>query len=127
MFLLSKVFYGYELYWNKVKNIFFFQLSWGGYVKELKELGRNDTTHNDEIAKESLVKIHKMLAVVLEMMKCGDEKNTERYKKLIPKLPEDYRFEYHRLIQFGLYFIIGMNFAKRGREGKIHIYLKLFG
>ena len=59
-------------------------------------------------------------------MKCGDEKNTERYKTLIQKLPEDYRFEYHRLIQYGLYFIIGMNFAKRGREGKILTHSKFF-
>jgi hypothetical protein len=52
-------------------------------------------------------------------MKCGDEKGTNRYKSLVQQLPEDYRNNYHRLIQMGSYFIVGMHFAKRGREGKI--------
>ena len=78
-----------------------------------------DTTHNDSIPKESLIKIFQRLALLLEIMKCGDEKGTNRYKSLVQQLPEDYRNDYHRLIQMGTYYIVGMNFAKRGREGKI--------
>ena len=78
-----------------------------------------DTTHNDSIPKESLIKIHQLLALLLKIMKCGDEKDTNRYKSLVQQLPEDYQDNYHRLIQMGSYFIVGMHFAKRGREGKI--------
>ena len=80
-----------------------------------------DTTHNDSIPKESLIKIFQHLAILLELMIliCGDQKGTNRYKSLVQQLPEDYHNNYHRLIQMGSYFIVGMYFAKRGREGKI--------
>ena len=85
-----------------------------------------DTTHNDSIPKESLIKIHQMLPLLLEIIKCLDKKDTDRYKSLVQKLPEDYQDNYHRLIQMGSYFIVGMSFAKRGREGKIIKLAKYF-
>ena len=78
-----------------------------------------DTTHNESIPKESQIKIYQILVTLQEIMKCGDRKSTNRYKSLVQQLPEDYRNNYHRLIQMGSYFIVGMHFAKRGREGKI--------
>ena len=90
----------------------------------MKALGRNDTEHNNKIPKESLIKIFQFLAFLLELMQT--EKETDHYKNLVQKLPEDFRDEYHRLLQCGFYFIIGMHFAKRGREGKIfNIYVRL--
>ena len=78
---------------------------------------KNDTEHNSKIPKDSLIKIFPFLAFLLELMQT--EKETDHYKNLVQKLPEDFRDEYHRLLQCGFYFIIGMHFAKRGREGKI--------
>ena len=37
--------------------------------------------------------------------------------QLVKMLPPDYQEEYHRLIQYGAFFIIAMSFARRGREG----------
>jgi DNA-binding ferritin-like protein (Dps family) len=54
-------------------------------------------------------------------MQIKDKKKEEvKYKNLVEQLPNEYRNEYHRLLQFGAMYIIGMNFAKRGREGKIY-------
>ena len=38
---------------------------WGGYKKELKDEGRNDTTHNERIPETSVIPIVKCLAVLL--------------------------------------------------------------
>ena len=84
----------------------------------MKEEGRNDTTHNDEIPKESKDEIEKMLAKCLQVMFC--EKGSPKYHRLVAALPLEYQNEYHRLYQFGAMYILGMNFAKRGREGKPH-------
>ena len=76
-----------------------------------------DTTHNDEIPAESILKIQLLLVLLLELMKCDKGKDSAKYKKLVQKLPDDYKDDYHRLIQYGAFFIIAMHFAKRGREG----------
>ena len=48
------------------------------------------------------------------------EKGSAKYHRLVAELPLEYQKEYHRLYQFGAMYILGMNFAKRGREGKPH-------
>ena len=90
---------------------------WGGYKKELKECGRMDTTHNDEIPAASLIKIQELLVLLLALMMCDKEKDSAKYKRLVQKLPDQYKDDYHRLYQYGAFFIIAMHFAKRGREG----------
>ena len=87
-------------------------------MKELKEDGRNDTTYNNEIPMESKDKIEKLLAHCLQIMLC--DKKSPKYQRLVAELPFEYQNEYHRLYQFGAMYILGMNFAKRGREGKPH-------
>jgi c-di-GMP-related signal transduction protein len=89
---------------------------WSGYTKELKELGRNDVTHNESIPRSSIIEIQKHLVILLQIMRCKPD-DKARYKSLIEKLPLEYKDDYHRLIQYGAYYIIGMHFAKRGREG----------
>ena len=90
----------------------------------MKEEGRNDTTHNDEIPKESRDKIEKMLAQALQVMLC--DKASPKYRRLVAELPLEYQNEHHRLYQFGAMYILGMSFAKRGREGKPHkVHLNL--
>ena len=89
---------------------------WSGYTKELKELGRNDVTHNESIPRSSIIEIQKHLVILLQIMLCKPD-DTAHYKSLIEKLPLEYKDDYHRLIQYGAYYIIGMHFAKRGREG----------
>ena len=82
----------------------------------MKEEGRNDTTHNDEIPKESRDKVEKLLAQALEVMLC--DKASPKYRRLVAELPLEYQNEHHRLYQFGAMYILGMSFARRGREGK---------
>lgn len=48
------------------------------------------------------------------------EKGSAKYHRLVAELPLEYQNEYHRLYQFGAMYILGMSFAKRGREGKSH-------
>ena len=59
--------------------------------------------------------------------KC-DKGDKKKYQKLVAKLPTNYQDEYHKLIQYVAYYIIGMHFARRGREGKAFQmnYLKIF-
>lgn len=90
---------------------------WSGYQKELKDLGRNDVKHNDEIPAPSIIKIQEMLANLLEIMKCDKKNDAVKYKNLVKKLPVEFQDEYHRLLQCGAFFVIAMHFAKRGREG----------
>ena len=90
---------------------------WGGYKKELKDEGRNDTTHNEKIPETSVIEIVKKLALLQRIMQCDKEKDAKKYKQLVQMLPPDYQEEYHRLIQYGAFFIIAMSFARRGREG----------
>ena len=92
---------------------------WGGYIKELKEAGRNDTDHNEEIPTESVVKIQEKLAICEQIMECDKQKDAIKYNELVKKLPVEYQQEYHRLFQYGAFFIIAMYFARRGREGMI--------
>ena len=94
-----------------------FQKFWSGYVKELKAEGRNDTTHNQAIPKTSMTAIFIHLALLLNIMECDKENETEKYKSLIKKLPREYMNDYHRLLQFGAYFIITYFTARRAREG----------
>ena len=77
-----------------------------------------DTTHHDEIPGESIEIIQKHMVLLLEIMKCDKKTDAAKYKQLVPKLPEGFEFEYHKLLQMGAFYIIGMHFAKRGREGK---------
>ena len=90
---------------------------WGGYIKELKVEGRNDTEHNEEIPTESLVKIQELLAILQNIMQCDKQKDAIKYKGLVNKLPTEYQQDYHKLFQYGAFFIIAMHFARRGREG----------
>ena len=100
---------------------------WSGYQKELKALGRNDVKHNDEIPASSIIKIHELLVVCLEIMKCDKKIDAVKYKNLIQKLPLEFQDEYHRLLQCGAFFVIAMHFAKRGREGNFCFLIdKLF-
>ena len=92
---------------------------WGGYIKELKDEGRMDTEHNEEIPYESLVKIEERLAICEQIMECDKQKDAKKYKELVKKLPEEYQQEYHRFLQYGSFFIIAMHFARRGREGMV--------
>ena len=83
-----------------------------------------DTTHHDEIPGESIEKIQELLVLLLEIMKCDKKTDAAKYRHLLQKLPNGFEFEYHKLLQYGAFYIIGMHFAKRGREGKI--FDKLF-
>ena len=98
---------------------------WGGYLKELKETGRNDTKHNPEIPAESIAKIQELGVLLLELMQC-DKGDKKKYNKLVAKLPTNYQDEYHKLIQYVAYYIIGMHFARRGREGKAFQIFSVF-
>ena len=77
-----------------------------------------DTTHHDEIPGESIEIIQELLVWLLEIMKCDKKTDAAKYRQLLQKLPNGFEFEYHRLLQYGAFYIIGMHFAKRGREGK---------
>jgi hypothetical protein len=90
---------------------------WSGYLKELKNLGRNDVTHNEEIPRSSIIKINEILAVLLKLMQC-DKGDQVKYRNLVQELPLEYQDDYHRLLQCGTFYVIGMHFAKRGKEGK---------
>ena len=90
---------------------------WSGYLKELKNLGRNDVTHNKEIPRSSVIKINENLALLLKLMQC-DKNDRVKYNNLVQQLPLEYQDDYHKLLQFGTFYIIGMHFAKRGKEGK---------
>ena len=85
----------------------------------MKEEGRLDTTHNNEIPHESLEKILELLALLEQIMEESQNKNGERYKALIKELPVQYQNDYHKLLQFGAMAIIALHFARRGREGKL--------
>ena len=99
-----------------IKISLLFQQFWGGYIKELKEEGRNDTSHNKEIPPASLIEIIMMLSLLQQIMECDKSRHLE-YQSLIQKLPQDYKNTYHRLIQYGAMFIVCMHTARRGREG----------
>ena len=90
---------------------------WSGYLKELKNLGRNDVTHNEEIPRSSVIKINEHMAVLQKLMQC-DKGDKVKYRNLVEQLPLDYQDDYHQLLQCGTFYIIGMHFAKRGKEGK---------
>ena len=92
---------------------------WGGYTKELKEEGRMDTTHNDEIPAESLKETQKFLVLLQSIMRCDKAQDKVKYMSLIQKLPTEYQLGYHRLFQYAAFYIIAMHFARRGREGNI--------
>ena len=96
---------------------------WGGYKKELKDEGRNDTTHNEKIPETSVIAIVKRLAVLQRIMQCCKQKDATKYMQLVKMLPPDDQDQYHRLIQYGAFFIIAMSFARRGREGTSFVNL----
>ena len=100
---------------------------WGGYTKELKDEGRMDTTHNDEIPAESQKIIQEFMVKVQSIMRCDKAQDKVKYKSLIQKLPTEYHLAYHKLYQYVAFYIIAMHFARRGREGNIFLTtLKMF-
>ena len=46
-----------------------------------------------------------------------EDKNSQEYKNLVAKLPEEYQDKYHVLIEYGAVVILMLCFARRGREG----------
>ena len=99
-----------------------FNQFWGGYIKELKDEGRNDTLHHPEIPPASLIGILEFLGFLEELMECDKEKEKQKYQSLVAKLPEVYKNGYHKLIQYGAMFIICLFTARRGREGNLNKY-----
>ena len=62
--------------------ILFFQLFWGGYLKELKDQGRLDTTHKEEIPTSSMVKLQELLVLLQNIQQCPKKLRATLYPHL---------------------------------------------
>ena len=87
-----------------------------GFRKTLKAEGRADTFHNPPLMDESHVRINNMLAHLQIMMEIED-KNLDEYQSLLNFLPQGYTDDWHRLVQWGVIFLIMIHHGRRAREG----------
>ena len=89
-----------------------------GYIKTLKAEGRADTVHNPPLMDESHVRINNMLAHLQIIMEIeGEDKNSNEYESLLNFLPEGYKDDWHKLVQWGVIFLIMIHHGRRAREG----------
>lgn len=82
----------------------------------LKSEGRADTVHNAPLINESHEKINNLLAHLQIMMEIKD-KNSEEFLSMLDFLPDGFRYEWHKLVQWGVIFIIMIHHGRRAREG----------
>ena len=94
----------------------FFQNFWNGYILRLKAEGKADTQHTEAIPQESQDSIMDLIVLLQAIMGCKD-KDTEEYRNLVSKLPEQYQDCYHFLMQYALYYIFAFLYARRGAQG----------
>ena len=105
---------------------FFFQIFWKGYLlTELKATGRYDTTHHEALLPQSSLKIQQLLALLTKLMQIED-KSGEEYKILKNQLPKKWRHQWHRLLPFGIVYVINMLTGRRANEGHILFTKKTF-
>ena len=93
-----------------------FQNFYAGYIKRLKSSGKGDTDHRQEIPQSSLDAIMDLLILLQKILRIKNKKSPE-YHNLVSKLPEDYKNDYHFLMQKGMVFMILSLFARRAKEG----------
>jgi hypothetical protein len=71
--------------------------------------------NNEEIPDKSLGEIFSFLALLQRIMEA--DKESENYGQLMRLLPPKFVDKYHYVIQWAILFLVGMNHARRGREG----------
>ena len=87
-----------------------------GFVKKLKQAGKGDTQHREEIPDAAFQKLMELMILIQKIMRCK-EKNSPEYQDLISQLPEAYRDSYHKILQWLVIFEILFTFGKRAVEG----------
>ena len=85
-----------------------------GVYKNIKQQGRGDTKHFPPINKHDLVQIFAFITLITQLIQARGQ---PEFFDLIGKIPQEYRCEYHRLLQWCVQFIISLFDIRRGREG----------
>ena len=87
-----------------------------GYIKTLKAEGRADTVHNPPLEDESHERINNLLAHLQIMMEIED-KTSDEFQSLLNFVPDGYEEDWHKLVQWGVIFLIIIHHGRRAREG----------
>ena len=88
---------------------------WKAYQGEvLKPNGKMEVKHGKFLSPELMEGIMEVVAIACATY---EKRGTPEYETLLAKLPEQYRDNYHKLIQMGVQYCITFFFAQRGREG----------
>lgn len=85
-----------------------------GYDKTLKEAGKADTKHTEEIPASTMDAIYILFGKVLKVLEC---RGTDAYDDALEQLPDNYQDTYHELLQMSVIFSIMSFDIRRGREG----------
>ena len=93
------------------------QKAFKGLYKKLKENGKGDTAHYEELPEKHLTEIFKLLAAVQGVMAARKNKDREAYEQAKNHLPVSYHENYHMLMQCGAQFILTLYNCRRGRQG----------
>ena len=72
--------------------------------------------HNDPLENETHKKINNLLALLQILMEIED-KESEEFQSLLDFLPTGYRNNWHKLVQWGMIFLIMIHHGRRAREG----------
>ena len=88
-----------------------------GITKNIKKAGRGETSHFKAMPDHIKTGIHKLLGIVLSVMKYRASGDMGLYKKYLNMLPAEYKDSYHELLLYGSEYTV-VNFdLRRGQEG----------
>ena len=96
-----------------------------GLAKKLKNHGKGDTEHHEEIDQESLKKIYILGANVLAVFEARNSGDQQKLATALDLLPQGYQNAYHELLSLLVQFLITLLDIRRGKMTKL-IFLPKF-
>lgn len=90
-----------------------FNTGWAGFCKTLLKEGRAEVEHFQEIPARCLQKISRLLHDCVRVIKA---RGTADYDEMLVNIPDDFKNQLNRLLQYGAQFELTRFGCRRGRE-----------
>ena len=86
-----------------------------GLAKKLKNHGKGDTKHHEEIDQDSMKKIYQLGANVLAVFEARNSGDQQKLATALDLLPQGYQNAYHELLSLLVQFLITLLDIRRGK------------